>query len=109
MIWLFKKIFGTRHQREVKRMRPTVDRINAIEAEYQKLTDDELRAKTAEWKGRLAGKNHQEQKALLEEILAEAFAAVKNACRRMIGREIVIRAHPLKWDMVPFDVQLMGG
>src|ERR1043166_6627706 len=109
MIWLFKKIFGTRHQREVKRMRPSVDRINAIEAEYEKLTDDHLRAKTVEWKERLAGKNPQEQKGVLEEILPEAFAAVKNACRRMVGREIVVRGHPLKWDMVPFDVQLMGG
>src|ERR1041385_1786450 len=43
------------------------------------------------------------------EIMPEAFAVVKNACRRLCGREIIVRGHPLKWEMVPFDVQLIGG
>src|ERR1043166_5393926 len=99
MFWMFKKIFGTKNQREVRRLRPIVERINAIEADYQKLSDDQLRAKTAEWKQRLAGKSPLEQKQILDEILPEAFAAVKNTCRRLCGKEIIVREHPLKWDM----------
>src|ERR1051326_9472275 len=109
MFWFFKKIFGTKNQREVRRLQPIVERINAIEAEYKKLNDDQLRARTAEWKQRLAGKSPEEQKLILSEILPDAFAAVKNACRRLCGREIIVRDHPLKWDMVPFDTQLIGG
>jgi preprotein translocase subunit SecA len=45
----------------------------------------------------------------LNEILPEAFAVVKNACRRMVGKEVIVRDHPLKWEMIPFDVQLIGG
>jgi preprotein translocase subunit SecA len=107
--WVFKKIVGTKNQREVRRLRPLVERINAIEAELARLSEDQLRAKTDELKARLAGKPPEEQKALIEEILPEAFAVVKNACRRLCGREIVVRGHPVVWDMVPFDVQLIGG
>jgi preprotein translocase subunit SecA len=109
MIWAFKKVFGTRHQREAKKLRPLVAQVNVIEAEYQKLSDDQLRAKTDEFKARLTGKTPLEQKQILEEILPHAFAAVKNACRRLVGREIVVREHGMTWDMIPFDVQLMGG
>jgi preprotein translocase subunit SecA len=49
------------------------------------------------------------EQSLLGEILPEAFAAVKNACRRLCGREVIVRGHPLIWDMIPFDVQLIGG
>ncbi|HEX7618185.1 MAG TPA: preprotein translocase subunit SecA, partial [Verrucomicrobiae bacterium] len=76
----------------------------------QKLSDDELRAKTAAWKEELAAiedKNELAQK--LNDILPEAFAVVKNACRRLLGQEITVRGLPQKWDMVPFDVQLVGG
>ena len=109
MFWVFKKIFGTRNQREVRRLQPIVERINAVESEYQKLNDEQLRAKTEEWKQRLADKSPEEQKLILEEILPEAFVVVKNACRRLCGKEIVVRNHPQKWDMVPFDTQLIGG
>ena len=47
--------------------------------------------------------------AALEEILPEAFAVVKNACRRLCGTDIIVREHPLRWEMIPFDVQLIGG
>jgi preprotein translocase subunit SecA len=107
--FLIKKIIGTRNQREIKKMRPVVERINAIERELQQLTDEQLRAKTDEYKARLAGKTPQEQKLLLDELLPDAFAVVKNACRRLCGREITVRGRLNKWDMVPFDVQLIGG
>ena len=45
----------------------------------------------------------------LEEILPEAFAVVKDTCRRLCGQEISVRSHPQKWEMIPFDVQLIGG
>ncbi|HEU6448395.1 MAG TPA: preprotein translocase subunit SecA [Verrucomicrobiae bacterium] len=110
MTGLFKKIFGSKNDREVRRLWPLVRQINELETGLQKLSDDELRAKTAGWKEELSKiEDHAELAAKLDEILPEAFAVVKNACRRMCGQEIVVRGHPLKWEMVPFDVQLIGG
>ncbi len=106
----FRKIFPTKNDRDVKKIQPVVARINEFEAGLQKLSDDELRAKTAAWKSELAPIQDNEQLARrLEEILPEAFAVVKSACRRLCGQEIMVREHPLKWEMVPFDVQLLGG
>jgi len=135
-----KWIFGSKNDREVRKLWPLVHQINEIEAGLQKLSDEELRQKTAEFKARLAEgrKQHgyddliaevrkleselrsdeaktQRRKAfaieqeLLNEILPEAFAVVKNACRRLCGQEIIVREHPIKWEMIPFDVQLIGG
>src|SRR5580700_7348748 len=101
--WILKKILGSKNQREVKRIWPVVHRVNEFEAEYQKLTDEQLRAKTEEFRKRLA------DGAALDDILPEAFAAVKNACRRLIGKEWPVRGQPYKWDMIPFDVQILGG
>src|SRR5690242_2379952 len=108
--FIIKKIFGSRNDREVRRLRPLVANINALEAELQKLPDDALRQKTAAWKEELSQiKDDEELARRLTEILPEAFAVVKNACRRLCGSEIIVREHPLKWEMVPFDVQLIGG
>jgi preprotein translocase subunit SecA len=108
--FIIRKIFGSRNDREVKRLRPSVARINEIEASFQSLSEDALREKTAAWKERLIRiEDKEERAAALQEILPEAFAAVKNACRRLVGREIMVRDHPLKWEMVPFDVQIIGG
>ena len=106
----FRKIFPTKNDRDVKKIQPVVAKINEAEAGQQKLTDDELRAKTAAWKAELSQiTDHEQLAARLEEILPEAFAVVKNTCRRLCGQEIIVRDHPLKWEMVPFDVQLLGG
>ncbi|HWY78284.1 MAG TPA: preprotein translocase subunit SecA [Verrucomicrobiae bacterium] len=108
--FIVKKIIGSKNDREIKRLRPMVARINEIEAELQKASDDVLRQKTADWKARLSKiEDNVELAAALKEILPEAFAVVKNACRRLVGSEIVVRDHPLKWEMIPFDVQLIGG
>ena len=101
--WILKKILGSKNQREIKRLWPLVYRVNEIEAEYKNLSDEQLRAKTDEFRKRLA------DGASLEDILPEAFAAVKNTCRRLVGKEWVVRGQPYKWDMVPFDVQVLGG
>ncbi len=100
---ILKAIFGTKSQRDLKKMLPLVRRINAIEVELQRLSDAELQAKTAEFKSRLAAGE------TLDDIMCEAFAVVKNACRRLVGTEIDVCGQPMKWDMIPFDVQLMGG
>jgi len=108
--YIVKKFIGSRNDREVKRLRPLVAKINAFEAELQKGSEEVLRQKTAAWKEELS--KIQDNEALaqrLTDILPEAFAVVKNACRRLCGSEIIVREHPMTWEMVPFDVQLIGG
>jgi Preprotein translocase subunit SecA (ATPase, RNA helicase) len=87
---LIEKIFGTHSEREVKRVLPLVDRIEALEPEMEKLSDDALRAKTVEFKNRL--KNGE----TLDDILVEAYAVVREAAKRTIG-------------LRHFRVQLIGG
>src|ERR1041384_2781094 len=107
---LIKKVFGSKNDREMKKMRPIVARINEIETGLQALSEDDLRNKTADWKAELSTMEDNEELARrLNEILPDAFAVVKNACRRLWGTDIIVRDHPLKWEMIPFDVQLIGG
>jgi len=108
--FIIRKIVGSRNDRELRRMRPLVGRINEIEASCQELSEEALREKTAAWKTRLSAiEDNEELAAALVEIMPEAFAAVKNACRRLVGRDITVRGHPVRWEMIPFDVQLLGG
>lgn len=97
-----KKIFGTKHQRIVKSLKPVVARINALEESYQSLTDEQLQAKTDEFRGRLANGE------TTDDLLEEAYAVVKNACRRMVGKEVPRPPGNVTWVEVPYDVQLMG-
>ena len=109
---LVKKVFGSKNDREVKKLRPVVEQINALEAGLQSLSDEALRQKTADWKAKFAKiEGNAELQAALTEALPEAFAVVKNACRRMTERQqkVTVRGHELPWAMVPFDVQLIGG
>ena len=83
--FIIKKIIGSKNDREVKRLRPLVARINEIESELQTLPDDALRQKTAAWKAQLSKiQDNDELARRLDEILPEAFAVVKNACRRLV-------------------------
>jgi preprotein translocase subunit SecA len=108
--YIVKKFIGSRNDREVKRLRPLVAKINAFEAELQKGSEEVLRQKTAAWKEELSKiQDNEELARRLTDILPEAFAVVKNACRRLCGSEIIVREHPMTWEMVPFDVQLIGG
>jgi preprotein translocase subunit SecA len=108
--FIIKKFIGSKNDREVKKLRPMVARINELEAELQKMPDEALRTKTANWKAELSAITDDEELARrLAEILPEAFAVVKNACRRLCGTDVIVRGHPLRWEMVPFDVQLIGG
>jgi preprotein translocase subunit SecA len=107
---LIKKVFGSKNDREIKKLRPLVARINEIEQGLQSLSPEDLRKKTADWKAELSQITDNAQLAArLNEILPEAFAIVKNAARRLCGQDIIVRGHPLRWEMIHFDVQLIGG
>ncbi len=143
---ILKKIFGTKFNRDRKRLQPLVDRINQLEEEYQGLSDEEIRGQTDQFRRRYAertgetrgalekiqlelagevspgeeddlkteerrliGRLREEEKAALDELLPDAFAAVKNACRRLMGRTISVCGQEIVWEMIPFDVQLIGG
>jgi len=103
--WFVKKVLGTKNQREVKRLWPIVEKINRLEQEYQGLMDEQLQAKTTQLKDRF-GKGET-----LDDLLPEAFAVVKNACRRLTERKhmSLVRGQNVAWEMIPFDVQLIGG
>ncbi|HQU08702.1 MAG TPA: preprotein translocase subunit SecA, partial [Opitutales bacterium] len=101
--WFFRLFKGQHYRKFLKKVNPLVQKINLLEEEYQQLSEDALRAKTAEFKERY------QNGETLEQLLPEAFAVVKNAARRMVGQKIVVCDHELTWDMVPFDVQLIGG
>ncbi|MEI6280281.1 MAG: preprotein translocase subunit SecA, partial [Verrucomicrobiae bacterium] len=108
--WIIKKIIGSKNQREVRRLQPIVRKINEWEAGFASLPDDALRAKTLEWKDRLSKIDDSEKLAAeMEEILPEAFAVVKASARRLVGREMTVCDQPMTWNMVHFDVQLIGG
>src|SRR5882762_10282114 len=105
--WVLKKIVGSKNTRLVKSLRPLVARINELEIQYQSLSDDELRTKVAGWKERLAKiEEENEQQVVLNEILPDAFAAVKSAARRMTERKATFNVcdQPYTWAMVHFDV-----
>ena len=101
---LLKSIFGSKHERDVRRVRPIVDEINRVHAELDTLSDDQLRAKTSEFRGRL-----ESGADTLDDLLPEAFAVVKQACKRLCGRTWDVCGIPLTWQIVPYDVQLIGG
>src|SRR5271157_3567222 len=108
--WILRKVLGSKNQREVKRIRPLVEKINQLEQQFQSLTEDQLREKTAQWKKDLANIDDPDELARrLHAILPEAFAIVKNAARRLWDKTILICDQPIVWNMIHFDVQLIGG
>src|ERR1041385_1846886 len=91
---------------------PIVRRANELDEEFKSLSDDELRAKTAAWKQEISElPDLPEQWEKLDAILPEAFAVVKNAARRLKEQKqsFTVCDQPMTWDMVHFDVQLLGG
>src|SRR3954470_8853147 len=145
-------VFGTRHDRERKRVQPIVDEINEHYARLQTVEEDELRAQTGKFRARISEVTSEletriadlrEQKRVaadpaareaidnelsgvdgrggveadlraataevLEEILPEAFATVRAAAHRLVGSKVTVTGQEMDWNMVPYDVQLMGG
>ncbi|MBS12723.1 MAG: preprotein translocase subunit SecA [Gemmatimonadetes bacterium] len=145
MLDFLTKVFGSKHDRDVKKVRPVVDEINAVFKTLESLSDDALRAKTGTFRDRLADEKKETREHLaslrgqlpglegeprqaildqvddaeaeikdieadvLDDLLPEAFAVFKEASRRMLGREWERAGEPFTWDMVPYDVQLIGG
>ena len=99
------KMLGDRNEKIIKRLLPIVTQINEIETRYQTeiKSDEDVVAKTNEFKTRIQNGES------LDDILPEAFALVKNACRRLVGRSWEVRGEEVKWEMIPYDVQLLGG
>ncbi|MEN9636039.1 MAG: hypothetical protein RL077_4443, partial [Verrucomicrobiota bacterium] len=95
--FLLKRFSGRHYKKFLEKARPTVARINDLERGYQSLSDDDLRAKTVEFRARIAAA--ADKRAALDEILPEAFATVKSAARRMVGRKVLVCEHELTWDM----------
>jgi preprotein translocase subunit SecA len=143
---VFTKVFGTRHQRDAKKLAPLVAEVHGHEARLAGLSEEELKGQTGRLKGileertgeakreldelrarkhdcadpverdRLEQLFHQREQeykkavaAVLDELLPEAFATVREASRRLLGTAVMVTGHEMVWDMVPYDVQLMGG
>ena len=149
---LLSGVFGTRHDRERKRVQPVVDEINEQYARLQTISEEELRGQTEKFRARIRevttgveariadlrdrkrvatdpaereqidnelsgvdGRGGVEAElrtaiaAVLEELLPEAFATVREAARRLVGTKVSVTGQEMDWNMVPYDVQLMGG
>jgi len=145
MLKFLKKIFGSKHERDISALAPIVEEINSYYEKLKSLSDDELKNKTNEFRKRIkdaisekeneieqikerikSSKSYEEREELynildnledqldkkieeiLNELLPEAYAVVKETCRRMVGQSWEVAGNKMVWDMVPFDVQLMG-
>ena len=149
---MLQGVFGTRHERERKRVQPIVDTVNEEYARLQTVSDEELRAQTENFRARIVeatsalearitalkaekhatadsvereridtelsgldGRGGVEAELreataeILDDLLPEAFATVREACRRLLGTTVRVTGHDQEWNMVPYDVQLMGG
>ncbi|CDZ79820.1 preprotein translocase subunit SecA [Candidatus Rubidus massiliensis] len=102
MFKFLRKIFGTAQDRLINKYKKIVEKVNALEVQYQALSDEELRHKTIEFKERLS------KGETTDELLPEAYAVVKSACRRLCGTDVHVSGYDQKWDMIPFDVQIIG-
>lgn len=102
---VIKKIFGDRNEKTIKKLQPLVIKINEIESEYQSSIKDQndVLAKTSEFKARI--KNGE----TVDDLLPEAFALVKTACRHLQEKSWEVRDKETSWNMIPYDVQLIGG
>ena len=100
---IFQTLKGRHHRKYIKKCAPLVRKINDLEKTYQSLSEEQLKSKTQEFMARY------EKGETLEEMLPEAFAVVKNAARRMCGSTISVCDQPIDWEMVHYDVQLIGG
>ncbi|MDX1577273.1 MAG: preprotein translocase subunit SecA, partial [Gemmatimonadota bacterium] len=140
------QLFGTRFQREMKRLRPVIAEIKGHEERLADLSEEELKRQTDAFRAIIRERTEELETAIedlreerrrteapgeradltekiavaegelnevtqdvLDELLPEVFATVREACRRLLGREITVTGNEMTWDMVPYDVQLIGG
>ena len=122
------KFFGTKSDREIKKLKPTIIRINQLYDSLSTKTDDELVARTSELKEFVMNARQEKENSLSNDmdkqqraaeilkaeqgalglIMEEAFAMVKETCRRMCGSSWRVSGHDTAWEMIPYDVQLLG-
>jgi preprotein translocase subunit SecA len=101
---ILNKILGDPNEKDLKKLWPVVKKVNEqYELLDKQLKDEDIPAKTEEFKKRIADGEK------LDDILPEAFALVKLACKRLLGKKWLVRQHEITWEMVPFDVQILGG
>ncbi|ACF11364.1 preprotein translocase, SecA subunit [Chlorobaculum parvum NCIB 8327] len=147
MLKIFTKLFGSKHEKDVKKIKPIVDQINELYGPLQSLSDEAFRNKGTELRKKVRDSlipiekniadtekkldnpdlSHEENEQLndtldnlrkeyetatasiLDEVLPETFALVKETCRRLKGHTYEVMGREMVWDMVPYDVQLIGG
>src|SRR3989339_240381 len=145
MLSILKKVFGDKHTKDVKTLWPIVDEIKGEYEKIKDLSEDELKAKTVEFRERIQNYTvevkqkieeikprlqsneefdrqavydeldqireelNEKYEEILDELLPETFAVVKITCERLVGKSWTVAGHKITWDMVPYDVQLMGG
>ncbi len=102
MFGILKKIFGSAQDRTVRRYFKIVKKVNEWDEKFRTLNDEQLKGKTQEFKERLA------KGEKLDDLLPEAYAVVKCVCRRFSGLEVHVSGYDQKWDMIPYDVQVVG-
>ncbi len=102
MFRFLKKIFGSAHDRLLNKYRKIVQDVNHWEQQFTSLTDDQLKAKTIEFRQR-----YQKGESL-DQLLPEAYGVIKNVCRRLCGTEVHVSGYNQKWDMIPYDVQIIS-
>ena len=102
MLGILKQLFGTQQSRRLRKYHKMVHQVNKEEEKLVALSDGELKAKTEEFRRRL------DQGEPLDQLLPEAYAVVKAVCRRLCGTEVHVSGYHQKWDMIPYDVQILG-
>src|SRR5678809_1553315 len=100
---LLQKLFKPKSQRDFSRHAPILDEVNRHAASFEGYTPEQFRAKTDEFRSRLA------EGETLDGILPEAYALVKMACKALVGTSWNVCGIPITWEMVPYDVQIVGG
>lgn len=102
MLLMFKKIFGTAQSRLLKKYSKVVSKVNEWEKTFSTLKEEEVKEKTLEFKKRF------KEGESLDSLLPEAYGLVKVACQKLCGTEVHVSGYDQRWDMVPYDVQILG-
>ncbi|MDP3975965.1 MAG: preprotein translocase subunit SecA, partial [bacterium] len=97
------KLLGDPNEKAIRECQKTLDQVKQREQDFNGLAEADIKIKTAEFKERL------QKGETVDDLLPEAFAVHKQACKLLVGQKFQVRSHEMGWDMVPYDVQLVGG
>ena len=101
--WILNFIWGDYNQKQLDKIKPLITAISHFYAEFDSLSDEQIQAKTEEFRTRI------QSGETLDDLLPEAFAVVKQACKRLVGTTCIVKGQEIVWNMIPYDVQLLGG